>query len=378
MNIRERRQRRDSVSRSDTSGSSAGDLGDITPCNASPHILSFRVPIRDEAEEQWRRNMKILIENQPVSHAPDLLLQLYRLIKELTVKTIGISKDAIKFFTGVGLQLGQRISVLADLLSSREDPPRVWYNQNILTKPKLLEKLRFSILEVQEHLETYFDRKDNSLECLEAMKATYKLTLFSDTESALEGSSNMALASPDPTTNELLIDTGRGIYKLLFQLLLLIESDHKISSSVVQNLFTDRMEDCSEAYANVKGALLRCIDDADLNCLDTSTSTEGEHTPTPSPGPQPSSQEFESTLYDMIDAQKWSSAIAYVRQYRKYSSAITLSPSGCNYMLQPSASIASCSSLTYGGSPECNWMMDDVSLILNIYAQNLIKDKSRK
>ena len=44
LSLRERRHRRGSVSRSDTSGSSAGDL-DITPCNASPHLpglLTFR------------------------------------------------------------------------------------------------------------------------------------------------------------------------------------------------------------------------------------------------------------------------------------------------------------------------------------------------
>lgn len=82
--IRERRQRRDSVSRSDTSGSSAGDLGDITPCNASPHmpgIISFRAPIRDEAEELWRRNLQGLLINQPTSYAPDLILQLHRVVK---------------------------------------------------------------------------------------------------------------------------------------------------------------------------------------------------------------------------------------------------------------------------------------------------------
>lgn len=85
LSIRERRQRRDSVSRSDTSGSSAGDLGDITPCNASPHmpgLISFRAPpIRDEGEETWRRNMQSLLINQPSSHASELLLQLYRLVK---------------------------------------------------------------------------------------------------------------------------------------------------------------------------------------------------------------------------------------------------------------------------------------------------------
>lgn len=76
--------RRDSVSRSDTSGSSAGDLGEITPCNASPHMtgmISYRVPIRDEAEEQWRRNIESLLFNPATNYAPDLLMQMYRVVK---------------------------------------------------------------------------------------------------------------------------------------------------------------------------------------------------------------------------------------------------------------------------------------------------------
>lgn len=93
LSIRERRQRRDSVSRSDTSGSSAGDLGDLTPCIASPHLpsslISFRPPpIRDEAEETWRRNLQSFLVNQPSSHAPDLLLQLYKLIKVSGPKSV--------------------------------------------------------------------------------------------------------------------------------------------------------------------------------------------------------------------------------------------------------------------------------------------------
>ncbi len=91
LSIRERRQRRDSVSRSDTSGSSAGDLGDITPCNASPHLpgmISFRPPpIRDESEEIWRRNLQSLLFDQPSGHAPDLLFQLYKLIKVRYIAT---------------------------------------------------------------------------------------------------------------------------------------------------------------------------------------------------------------------------------------------------------------------------------------------------
>ena len=80
------------------------------------------------------------------------------------MKSISISKESMKYFTGHGCQLGHRISVLSDLLSSKEEPPRVWYTQNLPTTPRLFETLRFGVLEVQEHLETFFDRKDHVLE----------------------------------------------------------------------------------------------------------------------------------------------------------------------------------------------------------------------
>lgn len=168
LTLKERgHHRRDSVSRSDTSGSSVGDLGDITPCNESPHLtglLPFRAPIRDETEEAWRRNLKELLINQPSSHAPDLLDKFYMLIKELTIKSITIAKDSMRYFTGISTQLGHRISVLSDLLSSRGEPPKIWYNRVLTTTPRLQETLRYAVLEVQEHLETFFDRKDHVIE----------------------------------------------------------------------------------------------------------------------------------------------------------------------------------------------------------------------
>lgn len=218
-------------------------------------------------------------------------------------------------------------------------------------------------------------------QCMEAIKTTHKLTLFSDTESTHECSSNTALGSPDPATSELLIELGRGIYKLIFQLMLLIESDHKIAIAVMTSMRQNvKMEDLSTAYGTVRSALSRCIDDADMDSLDTSTSTEGEHTPTHQ---LPSIQEFESCLNEMIDKHKWNSAIALTRQFRKYSSTVTLSPVS-NFALQPSSSSTSCistSTLTSSLVPhssENNLVLDDSSLILMIYAQRLIKDRSGK
>lgn len=40
--------------------------------------------MRDEVEEQWRRNVVTLLLNPATSYAPELLCQLYRVIKVTT------------------------------------------------------------------------------------------------------------------------------------------------------------------------------------------------------------------------------------------------------------------------------------------------------
>ncbi|XP_054735462.1 protein furry-like [Anastrepha obliqua] len=370
LSLRERR-RRNSVSRSDTSGSSAGDLGDITPCNASPHlpgIIRFGAPIRDEAEENWRKQLQSMLINQPSAHTSELLMQLYRLIKELTFKTISISKEAKKYFTGIGSQLGNRISLFTDLLSSRADPPRVWCSDTQTTTPRLFETLRFNVLEVQEHLETFFDRKDQVLECLDAVKTSCKLSLFNEADVAassmeLATSTNIGYMTFDPASSEVVLDLGRALYKLMFQLLLLIESNHKISSNVVNHFrINENMHDISDLYALVRDALVRSVSEAELECFEAaSTSTEGEHTPTPSPGIPMTSEEFEVTLQELIESQKWSVAITHVRQYKRISQ-MTAS--------NPNLTIFSYSNL------DNRLKFDEMSIILNAYAQSIMKDRT--
>ncbi|XP_053672318.1 protein furry [Anopheles nili] len=401
LSLRERRHRRDSVSRSDTSGSSAGDLGDITPCNASPHLPGMHPfgragPIRDESVDMWRRNLVGLLVNQPTSHAPELLNQMFRLIKELTGRSIAISKECMRYFTGCGVQLGHRISVLSDLLATRGDPPKIWYHKSLATTPRLFENLRYGVLEVQEHLETFFDRKETVLDSLDEVKTSCKLALFtSDIDSANEGTGGNSSAvvslstSTDPATAELLLDLGRGLYKLMFQLLLLIESDHKIAISVVQNLRqNEQMQDLSNLYMSVRGALLRCIDDAEMESLDTSTSTEGENTPTPSPGLPMNNSEFENILVELIDNQRWTAAINHVKQHKQLSNH-----SASNYNLSGGGAAglmyASAGSNTTIGSVSCGAgdglftnlgadlkSVDDLSIILNVYAHRLTKDRN--
>lgn len=85
----------------------------------------------------------------------------------------------MKYFTGVGAQVGQRISILSDVLSTKEEPPRIWYSQSFPTTPRLNEQLQINVLEVQEHLETYFDRKENVMEVIkEAQRFSIPLIII--------------------------------------------------------------------------------------------------------------------------------------------------------------------------------------------------------
>lgn len=65
------------------SGSSAGDLGDLTPCNASPNmstILTFRPINPDVTEDAWRHHIQGLLNQVPTSPL-QLFHLLHRIIK---------------------------------------------------------------------------------------------------------------------------------------------------------------------------------------------------------------------------------------------------------------------------------------------------------
>lgn len=65
------------------------------------------------------------------------------------------------------------------------------------------------------------------------------------------------------------------------------------------------MQDMSDSYISIKGAILQSIDDAEMESFDTSTSTEGENT-TPIASPLPmSASDFESTIYELVDKQRF-------------------------------------------------------------------------
>nr|CAD7437486.1 unnamed protein product [Timema bartmani] len=297
------RVRRDSGTRSDTSGSSAGDLGDVTPCNASPNLsalMAFRPMMRDDTDESYRLQIQVLLNQLPTSPL-DIFQLLHRLMKDVCSKAVSLTQKACHYLIGSGASppsqgaalLGSRLVTLTELLTTRADPPHVWLGPNALSNSRLNELLRFGMLEIQEHRETFLDRRDHAAECIDAVKTIIKLHMLGEN-------------SADLGNEELVLDLGRALYKLHFQLLLLIEASNKMVAALAATANSKNLQDVSAEVSAVKANLLKVLEDGG-----------DQRTPTPtSPLTGASCDEMETVLLELVHAEKWAAALCFARRNR--------------------------------------------------------------
>lgn len=59
--------------------------------------------------------------------------------------------------------IGSRLNSMIDLISYRILPPHlIWFNAAAFSDAKFIETLKYGMLEVQEHLETFTDKKNQA------------------------------------------------------------------------------------------------------------------------------------------------------------------------------------------------------------------------
>ncbi|KAE8748600.1 furry [Frankliniella occidentalis] len=301
--------RRRSDNRSDTSGSSAGDLGDVTPCNASPNLsalMTFRPILRDDTEEAWRRHIQGLLCKVPASPL-ELFYLLHRLVRDVSSKAVQLTHEACLYLErdSAGSDLRAHLLSLCDQLDARAIAPLVWFAPEVLDSSRLTEALRFGSLEVQEHLDTFLDRKDHLAECVDAVRASAKLELLGESGGLLTSS------------GELVLDLGRALYKLHFQLVMVLEAANRMVGALTTAAETNQLQDISSEVIQLKTAL--------------EDNVEGEqHTPTATPSLSPSATptpppeggialmggNAESTLMHLLQESRWTAALSWAKQNR--------------------------------------------------------------
>lgn len=136
---------------------------------------------------------------------------------------------------------------------------------------------------------------------MEAAKATAKLH-------SLGGSH-----TTDTGVEEMMLDLGRALYKLHFQLLLLIEASNKMLLALMNAARNVQipLQDLSVEIANMKIALSRALEES-------TESERGTPTPTPSPSPLPGTGAVEEVarVAELLRNARWCPALEAVRLHR--------------------------------------------------------------
>jgi len=177
-----------------------------------------------------------------------------RLFREIRRKFILLTQDCCHYL-GMSETLRTvtpQFSAMVETLNQQVECPFVYVDGETLQNLRLLDKHKFSILELQEHLETYYDKRDHTFECLEGIKSALKLQAMQE------------VLAEYPTDDQL-VDMCRSLYKLHFQLLLLFESYCKLIDLLATNIKHAQVNDLSCEVTAVRKELVHSISEGDSN-----------------------------------------------------------------------------------------------------------------
>uniref|UniRef100_A0A6P7GMV8 Uncharacterized protein LOC114338721 n=1 Tax=Diabrotica virgifera virgifera TaxID=50390 RepID=A0A6P7GMV8_DIAVI len=120
--------------------------------------------------------------------------------------------------------ISSRLLSMVDIVKYRVMVPNlIWFNTVAIKDSRFIETLKYGMLEVQEHLETFCDKKEQASMFCDAVKTTLKLERLSGQQSEFHN-------------EQYLLDLGKALYKLYFQLLLLIEVGNKMVANLHSSL----------------------------------------------------------------------------------------------------------------------------------------------
>jgi len=241
---------------------SEGEMSDLTPCNASPslsQLLSWsgcRRMERDDVEENWRSHVQTLMTSSSQDNLLHTFALFARLFRDLRVKTVNLTEDSCTFLKRDESSFSEQLKgcvkqfqTLLGVLSGVPDCPHVWCDFNLLGDPRLTERIKFNVLEIQENFDNYVDKKDTTWSCLEGLKAHAKLVSLGE---SIDSCVNM-----DGDQVELC----RFLYKLHFQQLLLLESYTKLLQLLSGAAGSSAVLDLSDQVADVRSSLLTALAD---------------------------------------------------------------------------------------------------------------------
>ncbi|XP_010008288.1 PREDICTED: protein furry homolog-like [Nestor notabilis] len=185
-------------------------------------LAAFQPVAYDDEEQAWRCHVNQMLSDTDGSCAVYTFHVFSRLFQTIQRKFVSITNDSVSFL-GESLQrIGTKFKSSLEVMMLCSECPTVFVDAETLLSCGLLETLKFSVLELQEHLDTYNVKREAAEQWLEDCKRTF------GTDDGIYG------ANTDAQQMEILaeLELCRRLYKLHFQLLLLFQAYCKLISQV--------------------------------------------------------------------------------------------------------------------------------------------------
>uniref|UniRef100_A0A8D3CHN0 Furry homolog, like n=1 Tax=Scophthalmus maximus TaxID=52904 RepID=A0A8D3CHN0_SCOMX len=183
-------------------------------------LAAFQPVAYDNEEDAWRCHVNQMLSDTDGSSAVYTFHVFSRLFESIQRKFGSITHSSVRFLGERLQRMGNQFLSSLEVMTSRSQCPTVLLDAETLVSCGLLETLKFSVLELQEHLDTYNAKREAAE--LVSPHVQYK-----------PRSSHPCfpiLFEPLPSGH--ILELCRRLYKLHFQLLLLFQAYCKLISKV--------------------------------------------------------------------------------------------------------------------------------------------------
>ncbi|XP_075356151.1 protein furry homolog-like isoform X7 [Mycteria americana] len=136
-------------------------------------LAAFQPVAYDDEEQAWRCHVNQMLSDTDGSCAVYTFHVFSRLFQTIQRKFVSITNDSVSFL-GESLQrIGTKFKSSLEVMMLCSECPTVFVDAETLMSCGLLETLKFSVLELQEHLDTYNVKREAAEQWLEDCKRTF-------------------------------------------------------------------------------------------------------------------------------------------------------------------------------------------------------------
>uniref|UniRef100_A0A8C7KZT8 FRY microtubule binding protein n=1 Tax=Oncorhynchus kisutch TaxID=8019 RepID=A0A8C7KZT8_ONCKI len=281
---------------------SLSDLGFPPPPSPffSAILAAFQPTVCDDAEEAWRCHINQLVTDSDGSCA----VYTFHVFSSL-FQFCSLTSDAAGYL-GDGLRgIGSKFVRSSEMLTTCSDCPTLYVDADTIISYGLLEKMKFSVLELQEYLDTYNNREEAAVSWLRNCKDTFPRCPGDGVITCQPGDSE-----------EKQLELCQRLYKLHFQLLLLFQSYCKLIGQVHAVSAVPELLNMSRELSDLKTSL-RAAEAAVASNLEH---THLAHTQTQASAALPNFSSPEAAVQAILEClnnQEFSKAIRYIHECRR-------------------------------------------------------------